>query len=183
MLPSSSRSGFRHAAILASIAAIGFAAPAQAGQSTGTIDMELNVTNACLVNGATAVQSDVGSAGKVLFAEQPGSFVSVDGQLLATGGGNISVQCSPSSTPVLTIGAGAHDSNGTRHLAAGSSQVTYRLFTDSSRTDEITIGKQIALGGAAGATASVPIFARATNNGTLLPAGKYTDTVQVLLTW
>lgn len=182
-MPSPPIRGLHRAAILsASIIATAFSAPAQAGQSTGTIDLELNVTNACVVNGAAAVQSDVGSTGKILFADQPGTFASVDGQLVGTMG-NLTVQCSPSSAPVLTIGAGAHDSNGTRHLASGASQVTYRLFTDSNRTDEITIGKQIALAGAAGATASVPIFARATNSGTLLTAGKYTDTVQVLLAW
>jgi spore coat protein U-like protein len=183
MLASNSHRGARQGAFLsAALAGLAMSVPAQAGQSTGTIDLELNVTNACLVNGATTVQSDVGSTGKVLFADQPGTFVSVDGQLVGSMG-NLTVQCTPGSAPVLTVGSGAHDSNGARHLASGASQVTYRLFTDSARTDEIIIGKQIALTSAAGASASVPIFARATNGGTLLSAGKYTDTVQVLLSW
>ena len=179
---SSYRRLHRAAILSAAAAGIFVTAPAQAGQSTGTIDMELNVTNACVVNGAVAVQADLGATGKILFADQPGTFTSVDGQFVGSMG-NLSVQCSPGSTPVLTIGAGTHDQSGTRRLASGASLIAYRLFTDLARSDEITIGRQITLTGAAGSTVSVPIFARATNNGTLLTAGKYTDTVQMLLSW
>lgn len=169
--------GLASAALFATCAAT----PVEAGQSTGTVDLELNVVNACTVNGAASVQADVGSAGKILFADQPGTFSSVDGQLIGSMG-NLSVRCSPGAVPSLTVGSGAHDQAGSRYLASGVTSVAYRLFTDSARTDEITIGKQIALGTATSTAITVPIYARATNSA-ILPAGKYTDTVQILLSW
>ena len=180
-------SSIRHArqASLAALALAAFAslsAPAHAGQTVGTIDLELNVTNACAVNGASSVQSDIGSAGKITFADQPGTFASVDGQFVGSLG-NLSILCSPGSTPVLTVGAGNHDSSGSHYLNSGTSNVAYRLFTDAARTDEITIGRQIALGTATSAAIAIPIYARATHTGSVLPAGKYTDTVQIVLTF
>ncbi len=174
----------RHAALpLAVLAMMAAAAPARAGQSTGTIDLELNVLNACTVNSAATVQADVGSTGKILFTDQPGTFTSTDALLVGTAG-NLSILCSPGASPVLTVGAGAHDNAGSRYLLSGSTTVAYRLFSDSARTNEITIGKQIALGTASAAAISVPIYARATNSsGGILPAGKYTDTVQIVLSW
>jgi len=174
--------GRRPALIAVSLAAFAFAAPASASQSVGTIDLELNVTNACVVNGATAVQPNLGSTGKILFADQPGTFTSVDGQLVGSMGA-LSVKCSPGASPTLTIGSGVNDSNGSHYLASGASTVAYHLFTDSARTNEIGIGQQLALGTATASAISVPIYARAVNNGTLLAAGKYTDTVQVTLSW
>lgn len=175
-----SRKATASALVLAAAAA--FSAPALAGQTVGTIDLELNVTNACAVNGASSVQSDIGTAGKITFADQPGTFASVDGQFVGSLG-NLSILCSPGSTPALTVGAGNHDSNGSHYLNSGASNVAYRLFTDSARTDEITIGRQIALGTATSAAITIPIYARATHTGSVLPAGKYTDTVQILLTF
>ncbi|WP_082446849.1 spore coat protein U domain-containing protein [Sphingomonas sp. Leaf226] len=57
------------------------------------------------------------------------------------------------------------------------------MYTDASRQDEITIGRQISLGTAATSALTLPIFARASSNGLALPAGTYTDTVQVTLSW
>lgn len=182
MLDFTPPSRLRRTAAVVAIAGIAAATPAYASQSVGTIDLELNVTNACVVNGATSVQSNVGSTGKILFADQPGTFTSVDGQLVGSVGA-LSVQCSPGASPTLTVGSGANDSNGSRYLASGASTVAYRLFTDSGRTNEIAIGQQLALGTATSSAISVPIYARAVNNGTMLPAGKYTDTVQVTLSW
>jgi spore coat protein U-like protein len=159
-------------------------APAQAGSAVGTIGVELNVTSACVVNGASSVTADFGSAGKILFADQPGLFGDTDASLVATGGGSgLSVQCSPGSTPSLTVGSGAHDGGGLRHVASGTNTVAYHLFSDAARTSEITIGQQLSLGTATSSAINVPIYARTNSAGTVLAAGKYTDTVQVTLSW
>ena len=158
------------------------ATPAAAGTSTGTIGLTLNVTSACVINGASVVQSNAGSLGTISFADQPGIFGNVDGELVGSLG-QVQIQCSPGVTPALTFGAGANDADGHRFLKATGGTVAYRLFSDSQRTSEINIGHQLALGTATSAVISVPIYARVSSGGAVLAAGSYSDTVQVTLTW
>jgi spore coat protein U-like protein len=172
----------RSLAIAGAAAAVAFAAPAYADSSAGTIGVALNVTNACVVNGAASVQSNVGSLGTIQFPDQPGIFGNVDGQLVGSLG-TLQVQCSPNVAPVLTIGSGANDAAGKRNMASNGNTVTYRLFSDAARTNEVAIGQQIALGTATAQAISVPIYARVNSGGKVLAAGTYTDTVQVTLTW
>jgi spore coat protein U-like protein len=172
----------RRLALAAAIACTAVAAPAYADSSSGTIGLLLNVTNACVVNGATSVQSNLGSLGSIRFPDQPGIFGNVDGQLVGTLGA-LQVQCSPNATPVLTVGAGANEAAGARHMASNGTTVAYRLFSDAGRTTEITIGQQLQLGTATTAAITVPIYARVNSGGLVLPAGAYTDTVQVTLSW
>lgn len=157
-------------------------APAWADTSNGTIAVALTVTNACVVNGGTSYQANVGSIGTIQFPDQPGIFGDVDGQLVGSLG-TLQVQCSPNATPVLTIGAGANDTNGKRHMAASTNTVPYRLFSDSARTNEIAIGDQLNLGTASTTAINVPIYARVNSGGQVMAAGSYTDTVQVVLSW
>ena len=160
------------------------ATPACAGSSSGTIAVSLTVTDACAVNGGSVTSGSLGQIGAIAFASQPGIFGNVDAAMVATGGGaGISVLCSPGLTPTMTIGAGANDSNSLRHLASGSNQIAYHLYSDSGRTSEITIGQQLSLGTATTTPFSVPIYARVNSGGAVLPGGSYTDTVQVTLSW
>jgi len=152
--------------------------------TTGTIGVSLTVTSACAVNGAAAVQSDAGRVAQVAFPDQPGLFGDTDGEAVATGAsGALSVLCSPGVTPALTIGAGAHDVGGRRRMAYNGSSVAYRLFADAARTSEIAINQRLTLPVATSAATLVPIYARVNSNGSILAAGTYTDTVQVLLSW
>lgn len=156
--------------------------PAKAGSISGTINVEINISSACLVNGATSVSSTFGSGGKILFTDQPGLFGNVDGQLVGSLG-NLSVQCSPGIAPVLTVGAGANDQGGNRRMASGANRLVYHLFSDAARQDEITVGGQISLGTMTSQAVEVPIYARVNSGGVILPAGQYVDTVQVTLAW
>ena len=168
--------------LVPTVAVILAATPAFADSSTGTIAVALNVTNACVVNGAAAPAANIGSLGGIQFPDQPGIFGNVDSQLVGSLG-TLQVQCSPDVAPVLTIGTGTHDNAGKRQLASNGNTVAYRLFTDAARTNEIGIGQQLSLGVMSTAAVSVPIYARVTSAGKILAAGSYTDTVQVTLTW
>jgi spore coat protein U-like protein len=172
----------RSAGAAIGVAGLAAATPAMAGNTTGTIGVTLNVTNACVINGATSVQSNAGSMGSIAFPDQPGIFGNVDGELVGSLG-QLQVQCSPGVAPALTIGSGANDAGGRRYMAANGRTVAYRLFSDAQRTSEIGIGQQIALATASSTPISVPIYARVTSGGTVLAAGSYADTVQVTLTW
>lgn len=158
------------------------ATAASAGTTVGTIGVSLTVTSACVVNGSSTVQADAGLFGSIVFPTQPGIFGDVDGQVVGSLGA-IQVLCSPGLEPVLTVGSGANDSAGRRRLTSTDAALPYRLFTDAGRTAEITIGQQIPLGTATTSTISVPIYARVNSGGAVLPAGSYTDTVQVTLSW
>lgn len=155
---------------------------ASAGTTSGTISVTLNITSACVVNGAAALQANAGSVGTIQFPDQPGIFASADGQLVGSLG-TLQVLCSPGVTPALTVGSGANDAAGKRYLASGGNSVAYKLFTDSGRTNEITIGQQLSLGTATTSAINVPIFARVSSGGAVLAAGSYADTVQVVLSW
>jgi spore coat protein U-like protein len=156
--------------------------PASAQSSVGTIGVALNVTNACVVNGAAQQQANVGSLGDINFADQPGIFGNVDGQLVGSLG-TLQVLCSPGVAPQLTVGSGANDAAGKRRMMSNGNTVDYRLFSDSSRTSELGVGSKISLGTATTTPFTVPIYARVTSGGNVLAAGRYTDTVQVTLTW
>ncbi|KQN94315.1 hypothetical protein ASE95_05640 [Sphingomonas sp. Leaf231] len=169
---------------MASVAAFATIATSAGADTAGTIDVSLNVTSACVINGAAALQANAGTVGTLRFPDQPGVFGTADAELVgAAGTGAMSVLCSPGVSPKLTIGSGSHDAAGRRQLAYNGMSVPYRLFTDASRTTEIGIGQQIALPVATNTAAVVPIYSRISGAGYVLPAGAYVDTVQVTLSW
>ena len=172
---------FRMAVLAAAISTV-LATPAFADSASGTIGVALTVTNACVVNGATQVQTNIGGMGDINFADQPGIFGNVDGQLVGSLGA-LQIQCSPGVTPQLTIGSGGNDSAGKRRMAANGNMLEYRLFSDTQRLSELVIGSRIALGTATTTPFTVPIYARVTSGGAVIAAGRYTDSVQVTLTW
>lgn len=173
----------RLAASVASAATAAFAAtPAAADSAAGTIGVSLTVTNACVVNGAQQLQSSVGSLGDINFPDQPGIFGDVDGQLVGTLG-TLQVQCSPGVTPAMTIGSGVNDLAGRRRMSSNGNMLEYRLFSDAQRSSELGIGSLISLGTATTNPFNVPLYARVTSEGSVIAAGRYTDTVQVTLAW
>lgn len=174
---------FSSAIALTALAA-SIAGPAFAGSSTGTVGVSLNVSAACAVNGGSQTSGSLGQVGTIAFPDQSGVIGTVDATMVpSAGSGGLQVLCTPGLTPALTVGSGAHDSGGLRHLNAGSDTVAYRLYTDAGRSNEIAIGQSISLGTATSSPISVPIYGRITGGGATLPAGAYTDTVQVTLAW
>jgi len=182
MITSSAKFGSRTAAVAGVVAALLSASPASADSAAGTIGVALTVTNACVVNGAQQLQSNVGSLGDINFPDQPGVFGNVDGQLVGSLG-TVQVLCSPGVSPQLTIGSGANDAAGKRRMGSNGNMIDYRLFSDASRTSELGVGSRISLGTATTTPFTVPIYARVTSAGAVLAAGRYTDTVQVTLAW
>lgn len=156
---------------------------AQAGSNTGLITFSMTLSSSCLVNGADGATAV--SFGALDFGTT-GSLFTVNGEVLAGGGGALSILCSSGISPVVTIGAGAHDGEsvgGTRALADISGNfVPYDLYTDSGRTQVLAINGEIALEGGTGAARTVNIYGKAVGKADL-PAGTYSDTVAVELTF
>lgn len=171
-------------AVLAGMLAMFAGTRAEAGSASGTIAVALNVTDACVVNGATAFTTTLGQVGAISFADQPGLFGNVSAAMVATGGGSaISVLCSPGLSPSLSINAGLHDASNLHHLASGSNLIAYHLYSDSGHTNEIQISQSLSLGTTTSSAINVPIYAVANSGGQVMPGGSYTDTVQVTLSW
>lgn len=150
---------------------------------TGTVPASLVLTSSCLINGT------VGANGAVFGALDFGSattlFDSANGQVLS-GGSAMTVLCSAGTTPSITLGAGAHDgmaaAQGTRALASGSNYVGYDLYSDVGHSTLVSIGGNVTLSQSTGVTQTVNIYAKATGK-VGLPAGTYTDSIAVVLTF
>jgi len=164
----------RRCAIAAALAATSVAAPAYAQQTaTGNLSVSATVPTNCVVT------------------TSPVAFGNVDVTLNANSDntGGISVTCTSGTAWTATANAGA-SATGTlavRQMVNGANKLNYALYTDAART---TIWGD----GAGGTTATITgtgtgtaqastIYARVPSGQTGLPAGSYTDTVVVTVTY
>ena len=158
--------------------------PVQAATTvSGTVNASLVLTSSCLINGV------VGAGGAVFGALDFGTtttlFDTANAQVMS-GAGALKVLCSARTTPAITLGTGAHDglaaAQGTRALANGSNYVGYDLYSDSGHTTLVAIGGNVTLPLSTGVEQTVNIYGKATGKSGL-PAGTYSDTITVVLTF
>lgn len=164
--------------------ALAWVSGSQAATVAGTVTASLTLTSSCQVNGAAAVGGM--SFGNLDFGTDNSLFTEANGQVLGGGGGALSILCSAGTTPTLTVAAGAHDGQspgGGRALYDGvANYVPYNLYTDAGHSNLLAIGGVITLAPSTGVAQAVNIYGRATGKAGL-PAGTYTDTVNVTLTF
>ena len=163
---------------------LALATQAQAATVTGTITSTLTLTAACQVNGSTATTAV--NFGTLDFGSQIALFSEASSQVIGVGGGGaISVLCSPGASPVLKVGAGAHDaatSGGTRAMAFNTNYVPYDFYTDAAHNTLLPINGTVALPTSTGTAQIVTLYGRAVGKPAL-PPGVYTDTVSVELSF
>jgi spore coat protein U-like protein len=151
---------------------------------TGQITSSLILTNSCQVNGAGG--SSGLNFGALNFGTENSLFTTANAQVLGGGGGALSILCSSGTTPAVKVRAGAHDglsTGGTRALADGSGNyVPYDLYTDSGHSQILAIDGVINLATSTGVAQTVNLYGKAVGKAGL-PAGTYTDTVAVELTF
>lgn len=169
------------------IAGVGLllASQVQAATVTGQINASLVLISSCQVNGSTATTGV--NFGALNFGTQTALFTTAGAQVLGTGGGAMSIVCSNGAIPVIKVGAGAHDGQGTgggtRALYDGTANyVAYDFFTDSGLTTPLPINGTITLPTSTGAAQTVNLYGKAVGK-TGLPPGTYTDTVAVELSF
>ncbi|MCD9570560.1 MULTISPECIES: spore coat U domain-containing protein [Pseudomonas] len=151
---------------------------------TGQISSTLILTSSCQVNG---VGGSTGlNFGALNFGTTNSLFTTATGQVLGGGGGALSILCSTGTTPTLTIQGGANDgksTGGTRALFDGvANYVPYDLYTDSGHSQIVAINGVINLAPSTGVAQTVNLYGKAAGKAGL-PAGTYTDTVSVQLTF
>lgn len=159
------------------------AASAQAATITGQITSSLVLTSSCQVNGTEGASGL--NFGALDFGTATSLFTEANGQVLG-GGGALSILCSTGTTPAVTVRAGANDgqsAGGTRALADGGGNfVPYDLYTDAGRSQILPIDGTVNLAASTGVAQTVNIYGKAVGKPGL-PAGTYTDTVAVELTF
>ena len=151
---------------------------------TGVVNATLTLTSSCLVNGATgATGLDFGN---LSFGSTTTFFTEADSQVMADAGGALSIQCSAGTSPVITVGAGSHDglsTGGTRALSDGNSNyVPYDLYSDSGHNTIVAINGTVSPGASSGAAQTINLYGKAVGKAGL-PAGTYSDTINVSLTF
>nr|WP_245196742.1 spore coat U domain-containing protein [Sphingomonas jejuensis] len=142
------------------------------------------IVGASIVNGCTVASDVSGSWGDIAMGTVPGiPGASASGSLSAGGVAGLSIECTPGADVSLAIDQGLNSQSGTRRLApaSGASRLDYRLFVDGSATPWTTQSLRLAFP-AGGQRRVLPIRAE-TSLPTTLPAGRYTDTIRLTLSF
>jgi len=95
--------------------------------------------------------------------------------------GNISVTCTTGTPYTVELDGGTNASGSTRRMVNASSYLTYELYTDSGRGTVWNNTNTVA-GTGTGAAQSIPLYGRIPSSQNV-PAGTYTDTVQITVTY
>ncbi len=163
---------------------LALASQAQAATVTGTITSTLTLTAACQVNGTSGTSGL--NFGSLNFGSQDALFTTANAQVLGGGGGAMSILCSAGTVPAIRVRAGSHDgqsTGGTRALADGAGNfVPYDFYTDAGHTTLLAIDGTITLPTSTGVAQTVNLYGQARGKAGL-PAGVYTDTVAVELSF
>ncbi|MBV7479381.1 spore coat U domain-containing protein [Pseudomonas sp. PDM31] len=168
-----------------SLLGLTLASGAQAATTvTGQISASLILVSSCQVNGAGG--SSNLNFGALNFGTTDSLFTTATGQVLGGGGGALSILCSSGTTPTIKVRAGTNDGmspGGSRALFDGvANYVPYDLYTDAGHSQLLAIDGVINLAASTGTAQTVNIYGQALGKAGL-PAGTYTDTVAVELTF
>ncbi|EPL10596.1 spore coat U domain-containing protein [Pseudomonas sp. CF161] len=151
---------------------------------TGQINSTLTLISSCQVNGVGGSSSL--NFGTLSFGTANSLFTEAAGQVLGGGGGALSILCSSGTTPAIKVRAGSHDgqsSGGSRALADGNGNfVPYDLYTDTGHSQLLAIDGVITLASSTGVAQTVNLYGKAVGKAGL-PAGNYSDTIAVELTF
>lgn len=153
---------------------------------TGQITSSLILIASCQVNGSGAASGL--NFGTLDFGTTNSLFTNADAQVLGGSGtgGALSILCSSGTTPVVKVRAGAHDGlspGGTRALADSLGNfVPYDFYTDAGHLTLLAIDGTVTLSTSTGVAQTVNLYGRAVGKAGL-PAGTYTDTVAVELSF
>lgn len=163
---------------------VALCAQAQATTVTGQINATLTLIASCQVNGSSA--SSGLDFGTLSFGTQDALFTQANATVLGGSGGAMSILCSSGTVPAVKVRAGAHDgqsSGGNRSLADGAGNfVPYDFYTDAGHSQVLAIDGVITLPTSTGVAQPVNLYGLAKGKAGL-PAGVYTDTVNVELSF
>lgn len=168
---------------LTALLSTGYIATTQAAV-TGQVDVKLNVSTGCTVEGSTDTgPGNMNQFGTLDFGKTSGQWSNVlTGQVASSEtGGHLAVKCD-GANPVdftVAIDGGVRTDRSLKHTTAEDT-VKYNVYRDAARTNPYEINTAQTFTAAVGVAQEVPIFgAIAANNGTAKAQGDYTDTLLV----
>ncbi|MCW2271864.1 Spore Coat Protein U domain protein [compost metagenome] len=157
---------------------------AQAATVTGNINATLTLIASCQVNGGSGATGQ--DFGTLDFGSQEALFTTANAQVLGGAGGAMSILCSSGTIPAIKVSTGTNDNQsdgGSRALADGNGNyVPYDFYTDAGHTQLLAIDGVITLPTSTGVAQTVNLYGQAVGKPGL-PAGVYTDTVAVELSF
>jgi spore coat protein U-like protein len=167
-----------------------------AATTTGTINATLTLTTGCLVNGQSATTGV--NFGTLNFGSSAATFDTLNATLVGAAGNGIFVRCTTGQTfnvQVTSSNTAPSTVYGTvsgqpRYLTLGSDNtqgIAYTLYSDAAFTTAIANNTNIAASGTTDPTlgTNYAIYGRVVGGGfnPLIPAGTYTDTINVAVNY
>ncbi|WP_060507926.1 spore coat U domain-containing protein [Pseudomonas sp. NBRC 111124] len=151
------------------------AAPLEA-VTTSTFQVSAQIVAGCLVVGG------VTSYGTLNYGTQ--SALSTGILSTSLGGATVTFQCTPGVVMSMSLDGGQNSASGTRNLkrSGGTQVLAYQLYQDAAFSQALGIGQSVTVSYADATAIKLPVYGRTQLPGTL-PAGTYTDVVQVSVTW
>ncbi|SFC87129.1 Csu type fimbrial protein [Pragia fontium] len=152
-----------------------------AGSVSGSLGVQLTVTNGCAINGDAA---STGSAniGTLNFGSTSSLATAITGTSAGATSGAIKVQCTNTLPYSVDLDNGVNaDGASQRRLKQGTEYVTYNLYKDSNRSTPWESGTPLTKT-STGAPDDLIVYGQVPPQSTP-SAGTYADTVLVTVSW
>lgn len=154
-------------------------------ETSANFDVTAAIVPGCLVDGVGS-SGNAGLIGTLDFGSDSSLSVASHSATTTTNQ-SVRLRCTPGVILSMSIDGGTHSASGARNLQLGANsaaRIAYSVCRDAA------CNQPIAIGGTTGSTVTaansndvrLPIYAALTLPGHL-PAGSYTDTLTITLTW
>jgi spore coat protein U-like protein len=172
------KNAFRLVIASAIAASAPFLGPMEASAATNTADLDVSaeVSANCTIS---TIALAFGSYDPVVAH----ASAALDGQ------GTVTVTCTNGSTTVITLGQGLNadaastDASPVRQMVSGANQLSYALYSDSSRTTPWGNTSETGVSHVgSGASTNLTVYG-SVSGGQNVPAGSYSDTVVATVTF
>jgi len=144
-----------------------------AAATSSTFQVSATITSGCLVVGGGS------QYGSLNFGSW--SALATGSASAAVPGTGVTLQCTPGVALNMKVDGGQNAST-SRNLKAGSSLVAYQLFRDAAYSQSLGISQSVTVAYNDSTSISLPIYGRLSLPGNV-PAGSYSDVLQVELSW
>lgn len=149
--------------------------------TTANFQVSATVSAGCWMVGNSTLTSGIGF-GTLDFGTHPAVRAGHQDAAIGMAGSPAQLQCTPGATVTMTIDGGQNAQGSQRRMRHGTHFMPYTLTTQPGGGTVVQPGVGVSVDASTGPTL-VPVYGRATAPGTGLPAGQYTDTVQVVFSW
>ncbi len=160
------------------------APPLAADTVTRNFTVTATIANGCIFGSSGSGGS--GNLGTINFGTLANVANVVDAAS-TVGAGSLVVTCTPGMAVSIALNGGVNGgSNAQRYLinSGGTRTLAYQLYQDAARSTVWGTGALArSIASFPATTQTLTVYARLLSNGTPPPAGSYSDTVTVTLTW